>query len=135
MTNTNDPYYEPTNPRVDPVVDPAVDPATASVTEPANQPVADRSVAPRTSAGKPKGSLAGGTWVALIFGILLLVLLLVFIIQNPDKVSINLFTWTWELSAGVAYLISAIIGAVIMALVGGLRIMELRRQVRKAAKS
>lgn len=132
MTNNNDPYYDPTDPRVDP----AVDPATASVNEPVNEPVrepvADRTVKPHASAGKPKGSLAGGTWVALIVGILLLVLLLVFIIQNQQQAEVNLFTWTWNFPAGVAYLISAIIGAVIMALVGGLRIMELRRQVRHA---
>lgn len=127
MTNTNEPYYEPVDPtRPTDSVDPAAAPAPR--TEPVETPAAEPAAAPAPA--KPKGSLAGGTWVALIFGILLLVLLLVFIIQNQQQTEVNLFTWTWHFPAGVAYLISAVIGAVIMALVGGWRIIELRRQIR-----
>lgn len=81
---------------------------------------------------KVKGSVAAGTWAALILGALLLILLLVFILQNQDQVDINLFAWSFQLPAGIAYLFSAIVGAMIMALVGGWRMFELRRQVRKA---
>lgn len=76
--------------------------------------------------------MAAGTWVALIAGAILLIVLLVFIMQNQDLVSVNLFAWTWSLPAGIAYLFSAIIGALIMALVGGWRMFELRRQLKKA---
>ncbi|WIM66873.1 DUF1049 domain-containing protein [Corynebacterium breve] len=85
-------------------------------------------------AAKVKSSFAGGTWAALIIGAILLIVLIVFILQNPDNVEVNLFAWTWEFPAGIAYLLSAIIGALIMALVGGWRMFELRRQVKKAAK-
>ncbi|WP_144540850.1 lipopolysaccharide assembly protein LapA domain-containing protein, partial [Bacillus subtilis] len=39
-----------------------------------------------------------------------------------------------QFPAGVTYLICAISGALIMALVGGWRMFELRRQVRKQAR-
>ncbi|MDR7329593.1 putative integral membrane protein [Corynebacterium guangdongense] len=84
-------------------------------------------------APKVKGSVAAGTWAALILGAILLILLLVFILQNQEQVDINLFAWSFQLPAGIAYLFSAIAGALIMALVGGLRMFELRRQVKKAA--
>lgn len=122
MTNPNEPYYE----SPEPVHEPATEPLSDSTVDHAVEPTPTG-----TAAGKkPKGSLAGGTWAALIVGILLLVLLLVFIIQNQQQAQVNLFAWTWHFPAGVAYLISAIIGAAIMALVGGWRMFELSRQIR-----
>ena len=98
-------------------------------------PAADAGV--QKSAPKPsvKGSLAGGTWVALIAGMLLLILLLVFIVQNQQKVELSLFAWNVTIPAGVGFLSAAILGALIMALVGGVRMLELRRQVRRAARA
>lgn len=88
--------------------------------------------APERHDDKVKGSLAGGTWVALIFGTLLLILLLIFIMQNQQHVNLKLFTWAFSFPAGVGFLLAAIAGALIMAIVGGVRMMELRRQVKKA---
>ena len=78
-----------------------------------------------------KGSVAGGTWAALIIGALLLIGLLVFILQNQQQVELNVLSWTFEFPAGIGYLFSAITGALIMALVGGVRMLELRRQVKR----
>lgn len=83
---------------------------------------------------KVKGSFAANTWVALIVGFLLLIVLIVFILQNQQKVPMNFLNWSGEFPAGIAYLIFAIAGALIMALVGMWRMFELRRQVRKQAK-
>ncbi|AKK09078.1 DUF1049 domain-containing protein [Corynebacterium testudinoris] len=80
---------------------------------------------------KVKSSLAGSTWAALIIGALLLILLLVFILQNQQAVELNLFAWSFSFPAGIGYLFSAITGALIMALVGGVRMLELRRQLKK----
>ncbi|MBC2681764.1 LapA family protein [Corynebacterium anserum] len=76
-----------------------------------------------------KGSIAGSTWVALIIGALLLILLLVFILQNQQSVRLQMFVWEVNFPIGVGMLIAAIIGALIMALVGGVRMVQLRRQV------
>lgn len=86
-------------------------------------------------APKVRSSLAGGAWVALIFGTLLLILLLVFILQNQQQVQLNLFAWTFSVPAGVGFLLAAIAGALIMAVVGGVRMWELRRQVKASRKA
>ena len=80
-------------------------------------------------------TLAGGTWVALVVGALLLVALLIFILQNQAPVEMNILTWTFEIPAGVAYLLSAITGALIMAMVGGVRMFEYRRKIKKIQKA
>lgn len=79
---------------------------------------------------KVKGSLAASTWIALIIGFLLLILLIVFIMQNQQSVELNIFTWSGEFPAGIAFLLFAIGGALVMALIGGWRMLELRRQIK-----
>lgn len=76
-------------------------------------------------------TLAASTWAGLIIGFLLLILLIVFIMQNQQQVPINFLGWSGTFPAGIAYLICTIFGALIMALVGGWRMFELRRQARK----
>lgn len=79
---------------------------------------------------KVKGSIAGSTWIALIAGCVLLILLLVFILQNQQAAELNFFAWSFAFPTGVGFLLAAIAGALIMALVGGVRMLELRRQVK-----
>lgn len=83
---------------------------------------------------KVKGSIAGTTYVSLVVGIILLILLLVFILQNQDHANINLFAWQWEFPIGVGMLFAAILGSLITALIGGWRMFELRRQVKRAGR-
>jgi uncharacterized integral membrane protein len=84
-----------------------------------------------TGRRKVRSSLAGSTWVALIIGALILVLLLVFILQNMDTVTLHMFAWQWNFPIGVGMLIAAVGGALVMASVGVVRIVQLRRQVAK----
>ena len=58
-----------------------------------------------------QGSFAGGTWIALIAGALLLIVLLVFIMQNQDQVDLVLFAWNFRFPAGIGFLLAAISGA------------------------
>ncbi|MCW4353930.1 lipopolysaccharide assembly protein LapA domain-containing protein [Hoyosella sp. YIM 151337] len=74
---------------------------------------------------------AGGWWTALIAGALLLVLLLIFIIQNQDTTRILVLFWEWNIPLGVALLAAAILGILIAACIGGVRILQLRRAARK----
>lgn len=89
------------------------------------------------SAGKPKvnSSFAAGTWIALIAGALLLILLLVFIVQNQTSTTVDFLSWQFTLPMRVWVLGSSIAGALIMAIVGGVRMFELRRQVKKAYRA
>ncbi|MCS4489098.1 lipopolysaccharide assembly protein LapA domain-containing protein [Corynebacterium sp. ES2794-CONJ1] len=102
----------------------AVTPATA---------VNEDKASATSSTSEVKSSIAGGTWVALILGALLLIVLLVFILQNQQQIELVLFAWNFTFPAGVGFLLAAIAGALIMALVGGVRILQLRSQVKKAA--
>jgi uncharacterized integral membrane protein len=70
---------------------------------------------------------AGATWTGLVIGIIVLVLLLVFILQNLDSATLELFAWEFTLPLGVSLLLASIAGAVIMALAGGIRIIQIRR--------
>lgn len=133
-----------TNPNYDPNAVPADDfnaePGTAQSPAPAPAPAhrdevehAEPKHVP-ADAGKAMGSFAASTWVALIVGFLLLILLIIFIMQNMQQVELNFLSWTVHFPAGIAFLIFAIAGALIMALVGGWRMFELRRQMKKQAK-
>ncbi|WP_306307550.1 LapA family protein [Nocardia tenerifensis] len=101
-------------------------------TQPATTPPA--TTPPVTAPTKTRQSLStrtGTTWMSLIAGALILIVLLVFILQNLDQVDVGLFFWHFSLPLGVAVLLSVIGGALVMALVGGLRILQLRRVAKK----
>ncbi|APT94785.1 membrane protein [Corynebacterium stationis] len=83
---------------------------------------------------KVKGSIAASTWIALIIGFLLLILLIVFILQNQQSVELNIFAWSGAFPAGIAFLLFAIGGALFMALIGVWRMLELRRQIKRLGK-
>jgi uncharacterized integral membrane protein len=61
----------------------------------------------------------------------ILVLLLVFILQNGDSTELNVFFWTWNFPIGVGMLIAAVGGALVAASIGTVRIFQLRHQVKK----
>jgi len=71
-------------------------------------------------------------WVAWICGTILLILLLVFILQNLNRETVHLFFWTVHLPLGVSLLIAAIAGVVVTVAIGGARIYQLRRATKKA---
>lgn len=77
------------------------------------------------------------TWVAVIVSIILLVLMLIFILQNLRNVTVTFFGASGELPLGVMLLFAAIGGAVLVAIVGVARLGQLRlnaRQRRRASK-
>jgi len=95
-------------------------PATASAGVPAQRP--SRGVA-RTRTAQ--------TWIGLVLGALILIVLLVFVLQNNVSTEFSIFFWDFHLPLGVSMLFAAIAGALIMALVGGARILQLRKAFKK----
>lgn len=77
---------------------------------------------------------AGGTWIAIIVFALILVLLLIFVLQNTRKVQITYFTFTGTLPLAVAMLLSAVAGVFLAAIAGTWRIFQLRKRVRKSQR-
>jgi len=83
---------------------------------------------------KPRPTRISGTWVAVIVAIFVLIFLLVFILQNLSDVTIHFLGAAGTLPLGVALLFASIAGALLVALVGAARIMQLRRQAKRALR-
>jgi uncharacterized integral membrane protein len=67
----------------------------------------------------------------LIVGVLALVVVLIFIIQNAHAVNISFLGAHLQLSLAVALLLAAIAGALVMAAAGTARITQLRQHMRR----
>lgn len=65
-------------------------------------------------------------WVAVSATLVLLVLLIIFILQNQDRVTVHYLGAAGELSLGIALLIAAVAGGILVAIAGAARIMQLR---------
>lgn len=85
-----------------------------------------------TSGGAATHSRAAATWTGLVIGILVLIVLLIFILQNLDSATLHLFAWDFTLPLGVTILLAAIAGAIVMALAGGVRILQMRRAAKRS---
>ena len=122
---------------VDPTADPATDPGMR-IPVPAERPtgpVALPSSGPATgTAPAVRHSRSGGLWVGLILSALVLLFLLVFILQNGDPVQISFFALEGVLPTGVALLLAAIAGILLVAIPGSVRILQLRRAARRQGR-
>jgi uncharacterized integral membrane protein len=82
---------------------------------------------------------AGGAWIAVVVFAVVLLLLLIFILENRREVDIAYFGAHTRMPLGVALLLTAVLGALLVAIPAGARIMQqrraARRQSRAAAKS
>jgi uncharacterized integral membrane protein len=78
-----------------------------------------------------KFTRAAALWSALIVGFVILILLLVFILQNTDSTTIHFFGWEWNLPVGVAILLAAVCGGLLTVAAGTARIVQLRRAAKK----
>ena len=101
---------------LDPTPDPVPDLGQRSVPGPAEPAV--------------RRSRTGVLWAGLILSALVLLLLLVFILQNSNPVPIYFFALDGVLPLG-ALLLPAIAGVLLVAIPGSLRIMQLRRATRR----
>lgn len=106
-------------------------PGTAPVT--GQQPAAAPPTDPALDQPKKRG-VSGTVWAALILGVIILILLLVFIIQNNVSTGFHYMAWEFSLPLGVAILLAAIAGALVMALVGSVRMFTLGHRVRRLEK-
>ncbi|MYR05920.1 DUF1049 domain-containing protein [Gordonia sp. SID5947] len=88
----------------------------------------------RTKVKNVEHTRTRATFIGLVIGAIITVLLLVFILQNLDSQRIMLIFWEVNLPLGVSLLIAAIAGALIVALAGGLRMLQMSRAMRKAKK-
>jgi putative membrane protein len=100
---------------------------------------APTSPSPASSAATPAareraGSRIGRVRTALIAGAVVLILVLIFIIENAHAVTIVYFGAHLRLSLAVALLLAAVGGALIMAAAGTARITQLRLSMRRSRR-
>ena len=76
-------------------------------------------------------SRTSGAWVSVVIATVLLILLVVFIAQNTQRVEITFLGWDGTAPLSVALLIAAVAGVTLTAVAGSLRILQLRRRVRR----
>lgn len=78
---------------------------------------------------------AGSIWVSLAAGGAFLIVLLIFVVQNTTSVRLGFLGWHFTLPIGVAILVAAVVGLLVMAVAGGIRIIQLRQAFNKLARS
>lgn len=79
-------------------------------------------------------SRASAAWVATGAALLLLVLLIVFMLQNSTRVDVQFLGWTGTIPLGIALLIATVGGGVVVAIAGVARVTQLRISARRARR-
>ncbi len=74
----------------------------------------------------PRLTRASAAWAAVIGALLLSVVLIVFVLQNPTTVVIHFLGWSGSLAVGMAMLIAAVTGGLLVATIGVARLTQLR---------
>jgi uncharacterized integral membrane protein len=98
-----------------------------------NEPSAhlDTSETPEAQSGRTRISAA---WIGIVASRLVLVLLLVFILQNMRSVKITFLGASGTIPVGIALLFAAMGGLLLAGLVASLRIWQLHHRITKASR-
>ena len=120
--------------------DPSASPDRPSDAVPSPAPAEPSAVTPTPSTpSMPESAVkftrAAALWSALIAGFVILILLLVFIMQNTDSATVHFFAWDWNLPIGVALLLAAVCGGLLTVAAGSARIIQLRRAAKRNLKA
>ena len=142
---TTDPQPAPTQgeaPSAQPALENTPQTAAPRQTAPPQQaapvpaaPPAARPAAPQSlPQHRIKRTRTGGIWVAVGFFAVILLLLLIFILQNNTDVSVSYLGMHGHLPLGVALLLAAVCGVLLVVLAGTARIGQLRATARRHRK-
>jgi len=114
-------------------VEPPLPPASSKGTPPDPTATAGEYLVSPESA--VKFTRAAALWSALIVGFVILIVLLVFIMQNTDSATVHFFAWEWNLPIGVGVLLAAVCGGLLTVAAGTARIVQLRRAAKRNLKA
>lgn len=70
-------------------------------------------------------------WWALVVGLAILIILLIFVAQNTESITAHFLVFDWSLPVGVGYLLAAVAGATTTVAVGAARMIQPRRAAKK----
>lgn len=96
---------------------------------PSNQDVTESKPLP----GESQTRLSGA-WTALVIGVVALVVILIFILQNLQTVEVYFLFFHWQLPLAVGLLFAMVLGAVVVLAFGAVRILQLRLVARRARR-
>ena len=99
-----------------------------------DRPAEDRRPVEEEPVATGGGGKTAGMWIGLILGAIILVMLLIFVIQNNVPAGFQYFGAEFDLPLGVAMLLAAIAGALVMALVGSVRMIQMSMTIRRMRK-
>ncbi|RAM35499.1 LapA family protein [Arthrobacter globiformis] len=88
----------------------------------------DGAASPRPGLAEPERRVtrAGMIWAAVASALVVLVLLIIFILQNQELVQVKFFGLEGAVSLGMSLFIAAVGGGVLVAMAGAARIIQLR---------
>ena len=115
------------------MAEPAAPPGTASTLPPPSANGSSPPPAPAPQALRPRRlhTRISGMRTGLIAGFAALIVVVIFIIQNPHAVNIGFLGVHLVLPLALALLLAAIAGALVMVAAGTARITQLRRMMRR----
>jgi uncharacterized integral membrane protein len=82
----------------------------------------------------PRFTRASAVWVATGMALLLLILLIVFVLQNSTRVEVQFLGLSGTIPLGMALLIAAVGGGVVVAVAGIARVTQLRMNARRTRR-
>lgn len=83
----------------------------------------------------PRVTRASAAWLATGVALVLLILLIVFILQNSTSVEVHFLGMSGTIPLGMALLIAAVGGGVVVAIAGVARVTQLRMNARRTRRS
>ena len=122
----------PTQPPRDPTYPVAPADAPGDLTPPNTPPATPPAALPETDADPARRTRTSNAWIGIIVFAVMLVLLLIFILQNTQSVEVSYFGANGRIPLAVAMLMAAVAGVLLTAIAGTLRIWQLRRHLRRA---
>ena len=102
-------------------------------TSPSDTPATEVSGEPSALPGESRTRLSGA-WTAVVFGLVILVVILIFILQNQKNVEVSFLVFSGRLPLAVALLFAMILGALIVVTFGAARILQLRMVAGRARR-
>ena len=106
-------------------------PAPSAPEQTAPPPTAPAQTTTALPQHKIRRTRTSGLWISVGFFAVVLLLLLIFILQNGTKVDISYMGAHGHLPLGVALLLSAVCGVLLVVLAGAARISQLRAVARR----
>jgi uncharacterized integral membrane protein len=101
---------------------------------PKDQPAPSSETETSDSLPGERNTRLSGAWTAVVIGLVALVVILVFILQNQQSVEVTFLMFQGHLPLAVALLFALILGAVIVFAFGAARILQLRMVAGRARR-